>query len=409
LTACLDGAAPTAVRALDLETAKGRMLLGQTPQGRDYVRLLALVRSAGRPLGWVSLPADSDGGVELNGMAADVEVIGLGLEEGNHAAGDRGRTATGSLLSVVVCTCANAEAVLSCVTAIFDCHGEAPLEVVVVENRPEGSGVAQALRHAFGDDGRVRYVEETERGLASARNAGMAVARGEYIAFTDDDVAVDAGWVAALREGFAAHDAACVTGLIAPLEFQNEVQVQVERFAGYGKGFDKRVYRIDAPPADEPLFPYAAGAFASGANMAFRSDVLRELGGFDRRLGTGTPTRGCEDLDIAIRLLQAGHTLVYEPAAIIWHRHPDTSVAFRQRVFDYGAALGAMLTKHLLFGADRRSMVFRAARAARHFVGGTSRKNAGREPNFPLRLKLLELIGLACGPLGYFWSLMERR
>jgi O-antigen biosynthesis protein len=313
------------------------------------------------------------------------------------------------LLSIVVATCANAELAVRCVEAI-QAGATGEYEVIVVENRPACSTVEHALAERFGGDRRIRYVEEQRPGLACARNAGLRVARGELVAFTDDDVLVDSAWVPAVRAAFAARpDVNCVTGLILPLELETPAQLLVERFASYGKGFLPRVYSLDEPPADQPLFPYTAGYFVSGANMAFRTEVLRELGGYDPVFGTGTRARGGEDFDICIRLLQAGGRLAYEPRAIIWHRHPDTHAGLRQRAFDYGAALGAMFTKQIVTGPDRWAIVSRMPQGIRYYTDPKSRKNAGRGPVFPRSLTRLERAGLLYGPVAYLASRFEAR
>jgi len=283
-------------------------------------------------------------------------------------------------------------------------------EVVVVENRPDRSTVADALAAAFPGDARIRYVEEHRPGLAWARNAGLEAARGELIAFTDDDVQIDRGWAPAVRAAFAsAPEVDCVTGLILPRELETAAQLLDERFASFGKGFERRTYSIDEPPSDQPLFPYTAGYFGSGANMTFRSSAIRALGGFDRALGTGTPARGGEDLDICVRLLHSGRRLTYEPAAMVWHRHPDTYAAVRRQVFGYGVGLGAMLGKHVACGPNRWDVVSRSIQGIRYYMDPASRKNALRGPSFPRSLVLLERIGLVLGPLAYCASRIRQR
>ncbi len=138
--------------------------------------------------------------------------------------------------------------------------------------------------------------------------------------------------------------------------------------------------------------------------MAFRTTVLRDIGGFDSVLGTGTPARGGEDLDICIRLLQAGSGLAYEPRAIIWHRHPETHAHLRRRVFDYGAALGAMFTKQIVTEPNRWAIVSRVPQGIRYYTDPESRKNAGRGPVFPRSLTRLERAGLLYGPVAYLAS-----
>jgi O-antigen biosynthesis protein len=395
---CLNGQTPVAVRVIDIEHFPGELQLPLSSGGHSYRQLLALVRQDGYPLGWRSFPVSPDGTVSLDGLAVE-----------HRPAESAGTPATKaqSLVSVVIATCADAETAVRCVEAIQSA-ASGPYEVIVVENRPAHSTVKLALDERFGGDERVRYVEESRPGLACARNAGLRAARGELVAFTDDDVTIDPAWLPAIRGTFAASpDVDCVTGLILPLELETQAQLLVERFAGYAKGFLPRIYALEHPPPDQPLFPYTAGYFGSGANMAFRTAALRRLGGFDPVLGTGTRARGCEDLDICIRVLNAGSRLAYEPRAVVWHRHPDTHAHLRRRAFDYGVALGAMLTKHLLIGPNRWAMISRVPQAARYYTSPESRKNATRGDSFPASLTRLERAGLLYGPLAYLASRLE--
>jgi GT2 family glycosyltransferase len=307
-------------------------------------------------------------------------------------------------LSVVVATCSNPALAVHCVEGIQSSI-TGSFEVIVVENRPTGSTVEDALKERFPGDERIRYVEEHRPGLAWARNAGLDIARGDLVAFTDDDVRVDPAWVPSIRSAFAGSpEVDCVTGLILPLELETPAQLLDERFASFGKGFDRRIYSLDSPPPDQPLFPYTAGYFGSGANMAFRTKAIRGIGGFDHALGTGTRARGGEDLDICIRLLHSGSALAYEPAAIVWHRHPNTDSRLRRQVFDYGVGLGAMLSKHIIMGPNRRAIISRSLQGIRYYTDPESRKNAQRGRTFPRSLVRLERIGLLYGPIAYLAS-----
>jgi GT2 family glycosyltransferase len=411
LSECLNGEVPLAVRLVDIEQGLECLCLPVSPSGMAYRRLLALLREGGRPLGWVELPVEEDGTVALGSLDAAMPRRSGGappreeVQSYELAGPDRAR-ATTPMISIVVTTCANVELVLRCVEAIRTTVTDA-FEIIVVENRPAHSTVAQALAERFAGDPRVRYAEEERPGLSRARNAGLREARGEIVVFTDDDIVVDTAWASAVREAFtSAPEVDCVTGLILPLELETAAQLLVERFASFGKGFAPRVYSLADPPADQPLFPYTAGYFGSGANIAFRTDAARALGGFDPRLGAGTPARAGEDLDICIRLLQSGRRLAYEPRAIVWHPHPDTDARLRRQVFGYGVGLGAMLCKQLL-GPGRWKIVSRAPQGLRYFADPSSRKNAGRGPTFPRRLNRLELSGVAFGPVAYLTSLLQ--
>jgi GT2 family glycosyltransferase len=250
-------------------------------------------------------------------------------------------------------------------------------------------------------------VAEPHVGLSSARNAGLWAAEGEVVAFTDDDVIVDRGWVGWIARAFASEpDAACVTGLIVPSDLDNEAQVLMEQFAGFGKGFERRVHRLSEPSS--PLFPFAAGEFGSGACTALRRDVGRALGGFDPALGAGTVSRGGEDLDLFVRVLLAGHAIVYEPAAMLAHRHPDEDRRLRSEIFSYGVGLAAMVTKQALDG-QALAIVRRIPLALRHLRDPGSRKNVGKGPGYPRSYDWIERAGMAVGPVAYLRSRRRER
>jgi GT2 family glycosyltransferase len=403
LSESLETDPPVAVRMVDLDEPLENLQLPASPSGKPYRRLLAMLRRDGRPVGWTALPVGPSGEVSLAELQSDAR----GSVESEAGNSRNGGPPPDLLMSIVVATCANPERVIGCVEAI-QAGAAGRCEAVVVENRPGNSTVEAELRRRFGDDERIRYVEESRPGLSAARNAGLAAARGELIAFTDDDVRVDPAWVPSLRAAFAALPTVdCVTGLILPLELETPAQLLDERFANYGKGFERRTYSVADPPPDQPLFPYAAGHFGSGANMAFRTQALRDLGGFDPVLSTGTRSRGGEDLDICVRLLHAGGHLTYEPAAIVWHRHPDTYDQVHRQAFDYGAGLGAMLTKHVIAGPHRWEIIRRVPKGLRYYVNPQSRKNAMRGSTFPRALVRRERLGLAYGPLAYMASRLD--
>jgi GT2 family glycosyltransferase/peptidoglycan/xylan/chitin deacetylase (PgdA/CDA1 family) len=322
------------------------------------------------------------------------EIIPLGSNGHDTSTAD-------ALVSVVVTTCADATAAVRC-AKIVRAHARGPLEVIVVENRPGKSDVREALDAAFDSDAAVRYVEERTPGLSRARNAGLAAATGSIVAFLDDDVIVDDVWLEALQDAFATYpEATCVTGQIEPVELGTQAQSLLDQYAAFDKGLTRRVYRLDAAPDDIPLFPYTAGHFGSGANMAFRREALLQLGGFDPRLGAGTQARGAEDLDICIRLILDGQTLVYEPHAIVRHHHLDTMSLLYRKVFSYGVGLGALITKHLTTGSNRSQLLGLIPAGLRYLVSPKSRKNAAKATDFPLRLELIEWMGLLVGPIAY--------
>ncbi|MEW1718667.1 glycosyltransferase [Streptomyces sp. NPDC093109] len=291
--------------------------------------------------------------------------------------------------------------------------------VLVVDNAPVTTATRDLVRSPR-YDGRVGYVVEPRPGLAVAHNRGIAEASvsDPVLAFTDDDVIADPHWLTALTAPFATDPGlGCVTGLILPARLATPAQILLESHGGFAKGFAPRLYDPARPPADEPLFPFTAGSFGSGANMAFRADALRAVGGFDPATGTGTAARGGDDLYAFVRILTAGHRLRYTPEALVWHHHRETWADLRNQAYGYGAGLTAYLTALLvrrpvllpafLAKLPRALAHARAITAHRADDGSGSASDAvpgthgGQGHPWPRALSRLERRGMLYGPLGY--------
>jgi GT2 family glycosyltransferase len=402
--------APVAVRVVDVGSPLGDLCLERLGGEPPYRTLLAVARLGDDPLGVATFAVSEAGWVSSDRLSA-----GLVTRFAADASGSRSPAPSSPVwqrppqVSVVVATCCNAAVLQRCVRSILDCD-DVPGEVIVVENRPGASATRRMLTEEFPGERRVRYVEEPRRGASRARNAGLAHARGDVVAFVDDDVVVDRGWIRRSVDALTrSDDAACCTGLILPLELESESQLLLDQFAAFGKGFQRKAYSLPGARADDPLLPYTVGSIGSGASMVFRTEVVRRLGGFDTTLGPGTPTTGAEDLELLLRVLRAGQTVVYEPSAIVWHQHPDGMPRLRRQAFRYGVGLGAMLAKLALVGPERRDLLRAVPAGLRYLRDPGSRKNATRPANFPRRLIWLERIGLLVGPPAYVWSALNDR
>jgi GT2 family glycosyltransferase len=272
------------------------------------------------------------------------------------------------------------------------------LEVLVVDNAPSTEATRELVRRRGPGP---RYVREPRPGLDWARNRAIADATGELIAFTDDDVEVDPGWVRALADAFGNDQSvAAVTGLVLPSELETEAQVLFERYRSFARGFTPR--RV-APGRRGPLaHGYgAAGDYGTGANMAFRRSVFARIGPFDPALDVGTPTRGGGDLEMFFRVLKEGHVLVYEPRAIVRHRHRRTMEELRRQIADHGLSFSAYMVRSALAYPDER-LAF--ARLACWWYAKTAFRVLWprQGPAWPLRrLGLAELRGCLVGLTRY--------
>jgi glycosyltransferase involved in cell wall biosynthesis len=273
-------------------------------------------------------------------------------------------------------------------------------EILVVDNAPSDERTRELAAH----HPEVRYVREPCPGLNFARNRALREARGEVLAFLDDDVIVDKYWSIGLAEAWTENrDAAAFTGQVLPMELETEAQVIFEMRGGFRRGFDRVRYGPVLP--GNPLYPGGAGIFGAGANMAFRSEVLRQLGGFDEALDTGAAVPGGGDLDIFYRIIRAGHALVYEPRFLVFHQHRRVmSSLLLQYRRSWGLGFMCYVSKCLKNDPERRVNLLRLIlwwfiNVVLYFLMHVKKKLQGRR-HFPPFLFLGELWGGAIGLLG---------
>jgi glycosyltransferase involved in cell wall biosynthesis len=181
--------------------------------------------------------------------------------------------------------------------------------------------------------GRFRYLFAPQQGKSYALNAGVRDARGDVLAFTDDDVTLEPTWLQNLTAALHDSEWAGVGGRTTPPQTFSR----------------PRWLALDERHALAPLgmFDYGPGArelteAPIGNNMAYRKEMFEKYGGFRVDLGPrpGDEIRN-EDTEFGCRLLAAGERLRYEPFAIVYH--PVLENRLRQSYyltwyFDYGRA-----------------------------------------------------------------------
>lgn len=390
------------------------------PAGR-YRAARLLTRLHGRPIGEVMLPLGQRPlpAAELaekvwpligdqagkhcadDGIPPPAGLPAAGLPPAAHpACASSWQPAAAPPVTVMIATRDRADSLLRCLASLAALDYPS-FDVVVTDSAPRTAATAEVLSSSSSWPFPLRYVRTERPGLAHAHNMGLPEVTGGIVAFTDDDVQVDPGWLSAIAAAFGDPAVTCVTGLILPAELETEAQLLVEQAGGYARGFTRRAYTAGMPGGG-PLFPFTAGRFGSGANMAFRTSWLTAHGGFDPATGAGTPARGGDDLTAFLHVITAGGTLVYEPAAILRHWHRRDYDGMRRQAYGYGVGLGAYLAASVrarpaLLGP----MLRRTIPAARHLLSDRSAKNAGREASFPRELIWRERAGLLAGPLAY--------
>lgn len=290
-------------------------------------------------------------------------------------------------VSVAICTRGRAAQLRRALTALAE-QTDAPDEILVVDNAPHDDDTRALVQREFPH---VRYIAEPIEGLDFARNRALREAREGIVAFIDDDVVVDADWVAATRAVFNDEPRVAVcTGRVDALVPDTEGARLFEANGGFARG-DRRIHlpRDAARPLPRgamrvlgagraPLIAWSTSV-GSGCSLAVRRRAILALGGFDEALDLGVVLPGGGDLDILWRALDAGLSVVYEPAVHARHEHRGDAATAVEQIAEHNRALVATLTKSVRRARGRRRLVVLAfllwrlakpgVRLARRFVG----------------------------------------
>jgi GT2 family glycosyltransferase len=216
-------------------------------------------------------------------------------------------------------------------------------EVVIVD---DGSATSPGkILDQFRESLDLKLLEQKNTGPAGARNFGATRARGEFLAFTDDDCEPDALWLRALASSFAGNEERIIGGRTVNALPRNP-------YSETSQAIIEVVYaHFNSDPQD-------ARFFASN-NFAVRAERFRELKGFDESFITS------EDREICARWRSRGWGLTYAPEAVVYHAHHLTLRTLWRQHFGYG-------------------------RGARRFHRALAAEGGGRfKPDFAFYLKLI--------------------
>jgi len=400
--------------------------------GRRVAQAWMLVRLFTEPIG--TLLADvPDGGMRPAGVAAAIDAalgtalrprlaeLSVGVLTGPGAgrspalpidgitpvtepaflARRRAVLATAPQIKIVICTRERPGALARCLDSLLALRYP-NFSILVVDNAPTTEATSEVVR-AAARLGPIRYVVEPRAGLSFARNAAVAAAPGEILAWIDDDEVADPDWLAEVARALADHpEADVVSGVIVPAELETPAQLWFEQFGGHskGRGFRPDVFGPATAHRQSPLYPLPP--FGTGANMTFRPGVIERIGGFDTALGAGTPAMGSEDTLAFTQVLVGGGTIVYQPSAITYHYHRRDVEGLHKQMVGYGSGLTAAYTGLLL---RRPGLLWPLLKliptALRDLTGADSLRVATLGDDFPRELLAANRRGMLAGPLAY--------
>lgn len=238
---------------------------------------------------------------------------------------------TEPFISLVVCTRNRASSLPACLAALNRLESDVAYEVVVVDNGSTDHTAAILADYASTAHTRVVVVYETNTGLSNARNAGIQVAQGEIIAFTDDDCYPTPDYLKAIAQCFQDQSIAFIGGKVLLFD-PSDLPITIQPLN----------HAVALPPSS-----YLSPGLIHGANFAFRRRVFGVVGGFDTKLGAGTPLAS-EDIDMLQRASIAGFSGAYMPSAVVLHHHRrQTPQDERDVLRSYALGRGAYFLKGL--------------------------------------------------------------
>jgi glycosyltransferase involved in cell wall biosynthesis len=237
-------------------------------------------------------------------------------------------------ISLIICTRNRVRQLVRCLEAVRRMAFEHEWELIIVDNGSSDETAAATRTFIRAAAFPARCVFEPEPGLGNAHNAGVAAASGEIVAFTDDDCYPAADFLSRVWSAFADPSVGYITGRILlhdPTDFPVTINESV------------------VPISFRPRSFIGAGVVV-GANMAFRRQVLLEIGGFDPWFGPGA-LFVAEDCDAATRASVKGWEGRYRPEVVVRHHHGRKASAVRPLLKSYGIGAGAFQMK-VLFSGD---------------------------------------------------------
>lgn len=248
-------------------------------------------------------------------------------------------------VSVIVGTMNRPEPLQACLESIVSSNDPYKELIVVDSSADPVRAMNEELVRKLGGE----YCYEPQKGFGVARNTGIKLASGDLLVFADDDFIVTNDWIRNLITNFEDPEVMCCTGRMLP--YRNDEQSRLyERTFSFDRGDKRRIYtRKDisisklAKAAKAAIFTKsrslrdkAPPPGIGGGFFSFRRCLFDKIGYF-QDLYRGALTGG-EDTEIFYRILRTTkYKIVYEPAAVVYHNHPQTTEAVLRWIFLRGA------------------------------------------------------------------------
>ncbi|MEI7794728.1 MAG: glycosyltransferase family 2 protein, partial [Thermoleophilia bacterium] len=197
--------------------------------------------------------------------------------------------------------------------------GHPDIEIIVVQGPDGRDDVALAIPG-------VRWVHTDQRNIAAARNLGVRAARGDFVAFLDDDALPETYWLDELRTAIEGSEE--VAGAGGPVFDHTGIRVQLYFNTISRTGVSRPILHSQDVCAMFSSPDSWEVPFAPGANCGFRRTALVAIGGFDEAF-----TWAFEEAELCLRLIDAGYAIAAAPGAWIHHKMAPSRTRNAGRIF----------------------------------------------------------------------------
>ena len=220
-------------------------------------------------------------------------------------------------LSIIISTYNNAASLKRTLDSVAKQDANKAVWECVVVNNNSTDDTAKVVTDFAKEhsDINIRLVDEPQQGLSFARNRGIVEAKGQFVAFIDDDETVNEGYVSAYLDLFHNHGAFAGAGAL-----------KVRYDSVRPKWMSHYTEKMIANPLDlgKEIITITSSVTPTGGNMAFNRELFNLYGGFDTDLGRkGEALSGGEENDMFKRLRDLGERVFYTPHAIAYHHIAD--------------------------------------------------------------------------------------
>lgn len=225
------------------------------------------------------------------------------------------------MISIIIPTFNSAEQLSDCLKSLqTQTVDQAFYQVIVVDDGSTDDIASIVAKYP------AKYVYQANQGPAAARNHGVAEAQGDIVLFTDADCVPEPNWIAEM---------------IRPLDDPQLVGVK-GAYRTHQKELMARLVQIEYEHKYERMKKFKYIDFIDTYSAAYRKDVYTRYGGFDERY----PMASVEDQEFSFRLFRDGYKMVFNPAAIVYHRHSAHLINYLKKKYKIAFWKAFLLKRH---------------------------------------------------------------